>query len=71
MLIGSIVIKKDRHPEYKKELRQIEKEIKVLTKEIKEIESEINQAQSFHERSSYSFIHVIKERLRESDRKNM
>ena len=57
--------------EYKKELKQIEKEIKALIKEIKEIELEINQAQNFNVRLSCYFIHVIKERLRKTDRKNM
>lgn len=59
---------KDKHPEHKRECKQIEKDIKHVEKEVDDIKIEMCKLSSFKEKSSTSFIAVMKDRLRETNR---
>lgn len=59
---------KEKHPEYKRECKQIEKEIKSCEKDIEEIKGEMSRLSSFQEKASTSFISVVKERLRDTNK---
>ncbi|XP_071153218.1 uncharacterized protein [Mytilus edulis] len=59
---------KDKHPEFKKESKQIDREIKTVDKEMDELKTELARISSFEEKTTTSFISVIKERLRAIDK---
>ncbi|VDI02663.1 Hypothetical predicted protein [Mytilus galloprovincialis] len=61
---------KDKHTDYKVQCKQFDKDIKNADKEIEEMSGEIARLTSFQEKANSSFIGVIKERLRQTNKKN-
>ncbi|CAG2212602.1 unnamed protein product [Mytilus edulis] len=60
---------KDKHTDYKVQCKQFDKDIKNADKEIEEMSGEIARLTSFQEKANSSFIGVIKERLRQTNKK--